>query len=56
MMKQQAFVHITVAAAAVVVWDLLGWIGNSRRHLFADAVWTTAGGDVLAQQLHHSLH
>lgn len=56
MMMQKVFVHTTVvAAAAAVVWDLLGWIGNSHRHLVVDAVWTAAGDDALAQP-HHSLH
>lgn len=53
MMMQRVFVHTTAAAA--VEWDLLGWIGNSRKHLVADAVWTTAGDAALAL-LHHSLH
>lgn len=56
MMMQTVFVHTTVAAAvAAAEWDLWGWIGNSHRHLVADAVRTTAG-DAAFALLHHSPH
>lgn len=54
MMMQTVFVH-TTAAAAAAEWDLWGWIGNSHRHLVADAVRTTAG-DAAFALLHHSPH
>lgn len=54
-MMQEVSVHITAAVAAAVASDLSDWIGNNRKHLVADVVWTFVDDGALAQQP-HSLH